>query len=367
MANDRLATVKDDVGASQGLILDHTNGQRLTMTGAAVTAAGLNSPLGWIKNLGPGTIYMRGDGTAAGINQAGSYVLYSGQDWPLAADNGARTISLAGPAGTIVSVIPAKATAAAVVAAGGGAGFTDADVDLAIPVPVVPPNVPDAGRVSVILKKVRAALDASLGSVPWGAVTGSIAAQTDLVQALGGKANSVHSHSYGSPSLQGFGTAAPLNVSAGGVAASNEVVKGGDTRLSDARAPTAHSHVIGDTTGLQTALDNLRVGAGSFTFVVDTPAAGTYVVEEYAEAAGTLTHVTDRLTTGTAPYRVQVNGSDVPGLGTSGTPLNPNTTQQRRAVTGSPQAFAIAARTTIVVGTVGTPGQLIVHFRRILT
>jgi hypothetical protein len=48
------------------------------MTGSAVTSAGLNSPLGWIKNLGPGTVYMRGDGTAAGIDQAGSYPLYAG-------------------------------------------------------------------------------------------------------------------------------------------------------------------------------------------------------------------------------------------------------------------------------------------------
>jgi hypothetical protein len=93
------------------------------MTGSAVTSAGLNSPLGWVKNLGPGTIYVRGDGTAAGINQAGSYPLYAGQDWPLAADNGARTISLAGPSGTIVSVIPAKATSATWAAGRGGAGI----------------------------------------------------------------------------------------------------------------------------------------------------------------------------------------------------------------------------------------------------
>src|SRR3954465_14653192 len=103
------------------------------MTGSAVPSAGLNSPLGWVKNLGPGTIYMRGDGTAAGINQAGSYVLYAGQDWPLAADNGARTISLAGPSGTLVSLIPAKATSATVVGGFGGAGFTDADIDAMLP------------------------------------------------------------------------------------------------------------------------------------------------------------------------------------------------------------------------------------------
>ena len=62
MANDRLATVKDEAGVSQGLILDHQNGQRVAMTGSAVTSAGLNSPLGWVKNLGPGTVYLRGQG-----------------------------------------------------------------------------------------------------------------------------------------------------------------------------------------------------------------------------------------------------------------------------------------------------------------
>ena len=52
-----------------------------------------------------------------------------------------------------------------------------------------------------------------------------------------------------------LGTASPLNVPASGNAASGEVVKGDDTRLSDARTPLSHTHVIADVTGLQTALD----------------------------------------------------------------------------------------------------------------
>lgn len=52
-----------------------------------------------------------------------------------------------------------------------------------------------------------------------------------------------------------LGTAAPLNVAASGNAASGEVVKGDDTRLGDARTPTAHSHAISSVTGLQDALD----------------------------------------------------------------------------------------------------------------
>jgi hypothetical protein len=46
------------------------------------------------------------------------------------------------------------------------------------------------------------------------------------------------------------------------------------------------------------------VGAGSFTYVIENPAVGTYVVEEYAEAAGTLTHLTDRWTGTSIGYRV---------------------------------------------------------------
>lgn len=61
-----------------------------------------------------------------------------------------------------------------------------------------------------------------------------------------------------------LGTASPLNIAASGNAASGEVVKGNDTRLSDSRTPTAHTHVIADTTGLQTALDGkAALGANS--------------------------------------------------------------------------------------------------------
>ena len=52
-----------------------------------------------------------------------------------------------------------------------------------------------------------------------------------------------------------LGTAAAKDVPATGNASNAQVVIGGDTRLSDARTPTAHSHAISDVTGLQTALD----------------------------------------------------------------------------------------------------------------
>jgi hypothetical protein len=64
----------------------------------------------------------------------------------------------------------------------------------------------------------------------------------------------------------GLGTVATLNVAASGDAAAGEAVKGDDTRLADSRTPTAHGHVIADTTGLQTALDGkLSLTGGTLT------------------------------------------------------------------------------------------------------
>lgn len=79
---------------------------------------------------------------------------------------------------------------------------------------------------------------------------------TATAAALAGKADISHTHAYsGLTGLPTLGTAAALNVPASGNAGAGEVVKGSDTRLSDARTPTAHTHAIADVTGLQTALD----------------------------------------------------------------------------------------------------------------
>ena len=64
----------------------------------------------------------------------------------------------------------------------------------------------------------------------------------------------------------GLGTVATLNVAASGDAAAGEAVKGNDTRMTNARPPSAHGHVIADTTGLQTALDGkLSLTGGTLT------------------------------------------------------------------------------------------------------
>lgn len=81
--------------------------------------------------------------------------------------------------------------------------------------------------------------------------TQAISTVTGLQTALDGKAASSHSHTLSD--VSDAGTAAALDVPATGDAAIDEVVKGNDTRLTDARTPTAHTHVLSDITDAGTA------------------------------------------------------------------------------------------------------------------
>jgi len=75
----------------------------------------------------------------------------------------------------------------------------------------------------------------------------------DTITALSGKSDTGHQHTL--TDVTDSGTAASYNVPAAGDAAVGEVVKGDDTRLSDARTPTSHNHPISEVTNLQTTLD----------------------------------------------------------------------------------------------------------------
>ena len=66
----------------------------------------------------------------------------------------------------------------------------------------------------------------------------------------------------------GLGTAAQLDVPASGNAASGQVVKGGDTRLSDARTPTSHTHTASAITDFSSAAD-ARIAAASINALAD--------------------------------------------------------------------------------------------------
>jgi len=111
--------------------------------------------------------------------------------------------------------------------------------------------------------------------------------KTEVDTALSGKAATSHTHTKAQVTdfahthpvaeVTGLGTAATKDVASSGDATAGQVVQGNDSRLSDSRTPTAHSHaqaevtglvadlagkaavahahVIADVTGLQTALD----------------------------------------------------------------------------------------------------------------
>jgi tail-like repeat protein len=63
------------------------------------------------------------------------------------------------------------------------------------------------------------------------------------------------SHTHTLSQVTDAGTAAALNVPASGNAAAGEVVKGSDTRLTDARTPTTHTHLASQVTDFDAAAD----------------------------------------------------------------------------------------------------------------
>ena len=78
---------------------------------------------------------------------------------------------------------------------------------------------------------------------------------------------SAHTHTLSE--ITDAGTAAGYNVSGIGDASLTQVVKGSDTRLTDARTPTSHTHPISEITDLQTTLD----GKALSTIDLDTVAS----------------------------------------------------------------------------------------------
>lgn len=136
----------------------------------------------------------------------------------------------------------------------------------------------------------------------------------------------------GSPTL---GTSAALNVAAAGNAASGEVVKGNDTRLTDARTPLAHTHVAADIsnsttvgravlTAVDAAAARSAIGAGTGNGSVTSVTAGTGL------SGGVIT------TTGTI---------SMPNTGTAGTYSGVTTDAQGRVTAGTNRSFSYTTRT----------------------
>jgi hypothetical protein len=112
----------------------------------------------------------------------------------------------------------------------------------------------------------------------------------------------------GRPTL---GTAAPLDVAAAGDASSGQVVKGNDTRLSDARTPTAHNQAWSTITSTPTTLSgygitdaaaNGAIGSSGLTMatarLLGRTTASTGAIEEITVSGATLSGGTLTITSG---------------------------------------------------------------------
>jgi len=85
-----------------------------------------------------------------------------------------------------------------------------------------------------------------------------------IYQAINGKAASSHTHTKSDiTDFPTLGTAAAKNVPSSGNASSSQVVMGNDSRLSDNRNPTSHTHGTGDITGLDSTLNGIGSSIGT--------------------------------------------------------------------------------------------------------
>ncbi len=83
-----------------------------------------------------------------------------------------------------------------------------------------------------------------------------------------------------------YGTAATKDVPSSGDATSSQVVKGDDTRLSDARTPTAHTHPVGDITATGTASSTTYLrGDGTWATPAVSPLAANLNAANYSITA----------------------------------------------------------------------------------
>lgn len=192
--------------------------------------------------------------------------------------------------------------------------------------------------------------------------------QADWAQASSGAVDFIKNK----PAL---GSAAAANLPASGNAASGEVVTGADTRLSDARTPTAHTHAAADivsgtladaripalaiskTTGLQSALDAKQAALTLTTTGSGAPTLVGATLNIPPGGSGTVTSIT----AGTGLSGGTITGSgtiSMPNVGTTGTYTRVTTDAQGRVTSGQDIGINDAPGRGLVTSTTATGFQV---------
>lgn len=141
----------------------------------------------------------------------------------------------------------------------------------------VVPVFDSAAAAAVHTHPLSAITDLTISAVDLNTLDDGVSSALHFHNADRARAN--HTGTQAAVTITGLGTAAPLDVPASGDAAAGEVVKGSDTRLSNARAPTAHTHAWSGITGTPATLAGYGIGdaaaaSHSHSNVVASGAAG---------------------------------------------------------------------------------------------
>lgn len=218
---------------------------------------------------------------------------------------------------------------------------------------------PNRPAIESLFQAYTASINGFTGvSANWGTIGGTLSAQADLQTALNGKAALVHTHTLAQ--ITDAGSAAGKSVAASGDASTTQVVLGSDSRLTNARTPTAHTHPQSDVTNLPADIATAK--ADPIEWHIESPSAKSYLLSRKAQVAGTILGIDHNCGGGSLTFSVQINGVTVTGLSglTSGSSLVASN------ATGA-NAYAAGATITLLVASVSTASDFAFTLRRTRT